>query len=83
MAMSKDNVKTQYFNYISSKYPDYSGLDQSDLDKLIELILEEVKNAEINITVVNITNTTGLTAGGYPVIGTVADAGGGSAEITA
>ena len=75
MAMNSDTITDTYFAYLQAKYTDYPTLDKADIKQLVNLILLELLNANITIS---ITNPLGLVAGANPVTGTAPNCGTGS-----
>jgi hypothetical protein len=87
MAMNKTTFANSFYSWITTEYPDM-GLTEADvkdiLEKFMELIITEILNADITVTVdtISITNPLGLVATTYPVTGAAPDAGSGSGTAT-
>jgi len=89
--MLAQSVVSQYFTYLKLNNPDFASMDagqlaglEQDMTKLIELILAEVKKAQIqvNVSQVMITNPLGLITSTGPVTGVAPAAGSGTGTAT-
>lgn len=89
--MLAQSVVTQYFTYLKASNPDFAAMDaaqlaglEQDMTKLIELILAEVKKAQIQVDVsqIMITNPLGLISSTGPVTGAALAAGSGTGTAT-
>lgn len=89
--MLAQSVVTQYFTYLKASNPDFAAMDASqlagleqDMTKLIELILAEVKKAQIqvNVSQIMINNPLGLISPTGPVTGVAPAAGNGTGTAT-
>ena len=83
MAMNKTTFANSFYTWITTNFPDM-GLDETDtkaiLEKFMELIITEILNADVSVTInsININNPLGLVAGATPVTGIAPAAGTGS-----
>ena len=75
MAMNSDIVVNTFESYIQSKYPTAQPIDKADIKYLVDLLIIEIKKADISI---NITSPLGLVAGFEPVVGAAMNAGSGT-----